>query len=252
MISRPDRLDALRRAVDDFSNQTHTQRELVIVVDDDDYASQVNHLLQNKDGIIYLVTVSPKRPLGALRNIALKSCHGEFVCQWDDDDRYSPERLALQIDGLCSVRADACFLYQQLHFFQDTREMFWTDWRYRQGRCVTAALSRIIPGTVLCKRDVAIYPEKGDLAIKGEDSVYATQLLRSGAIGIETPPGTYLRIYHGSNTWDRRHHREIAVWRSRPAAVIHAWRSMIEESISSFRISSPVKVMAGNRVAFEF
>jgi glycosyltransferase involved in cell wall biosynthesis len=250
MVSRPGRLRALRSAVDDFRRQTHRAKELLIVVDDDDYAIKVGRAIREESEPIYLVRVSPKLNLGELRNVAMNCCHGQFACQWDDDDRYSPERLALQMDSLRTSGAHACFLFQQLHFFENSRELFWTDWRYRDGLSVTAALTRIIPGTVLCKRAGALYPEDGDRAIKGEDSVFASQLLRLGAIGLETPPGTYMRIYHGRNTWNWAHHREIAVHRSLPGKALHANRLDIAKALLHFKIASPVKVMAANRLAF--
>jgi glycosyltransferase involved in cell wall biosynthesis len=250
MVSRPGRLDALQSAAEDFCRQTYPSRELVVVIDDADYACQVDEVLRDKDDAIYLVTVSSRLPLGALRNVALDSCHGEYACQWDDDDRYSPERLAVQINLLLSTGACGCFLHQQLHLFRDTGELFWTDWRFCDGRDVPGALSRIIPGSVLCLRDAARYPEEGDLARRGEDSVFASQLLRSGAIGIEAPPGTYLRTFHGRNTWDRRHHRAIAVHRSMQKQLIQAHRGFLEDAITYFGIPSPVKVMAGDTVVF--
>jgi glycosyltransferase involved in cell wall biosynthesis len=249
-ISRPGRLDALRSAVDDFCRQTHPSKELVIVVDDTDYACEVEALVRDKAWTIYLVTVFSQFPLGALRNIALDFCHGEYACQWDDDDRYSPERLAIQLNSLLKTGASACFLHQQLHLFRDTGDLFWTDWRFCNGQDVPGALSRIIPGSVLCLRDAARYPEEGCFAQRGEDSVFASYLLRSGAIGIEAPPGCYLRTYHGRNTWDRLHHRAIAVRRSLPKEVIEAHRVHLERAISYFEIPSPVRMMAGDSVIF--
>lgn len=168
MVSRPGRLKALRCAVDDFRKQTHAAKELLIVVDDDRYALDVGRAIRDKNEAIYLVTVSPKLTLGELRNVALSACHGEFACQWDDDDRYSPDRVTLQMDSLRTTGAHACFLFEQLHYFASSRELFWTDWRYRDGRSVNGALSRIIPGTVLCKRGAAQYPEDGERAVKGK------------------------------------------------------------------------------------
>lgn len=57
-------------------------------------------------------------------------------------------------------------------------------------------------------------------------------------------------MYHGRNTWDWAHHREIAVHRSLPAAVIQANRHDIENALVHFSINPPVKVMAARRVVF--
>jgi len=249
MVTRPGRLEAVRAAVADFSGQSYAPKELVIVVDDADYASQVDRAVRDHQESIYLVRVSPKLSLGELRNVALNSCHGEYACQWDDDDRYSPDRLALQMEPLRAGKINACFLFQQLYFFENQRELFWTDWRYRDGRGVRSGLN-VIPGTVMCKRGIAFYPEQGERATRGEDTVFASKLFPAGAIGIETPPGTYFRTYHGANPWDWPHHRENAVRKSRSLDAIRANRSAILDALAHFEIASPVTVMAGNRVVF--
>jgi glycosyltransferase involved in cell wall biosynthesis len=248
-VTRRTRLECLRLAVDDFCAQTYPDKELILVVDDDDYASEVTALVQTRKAPIYLVAVEGHHPLGVLRNIAIDHANGDFICQWDDDDRYSPQRLAIQFAALRGARCDACFLYQQLHFFRDSRELFWTDWRYSEGRPVSAPLSRIIPGTVLCRTGATRYPEYGSLARLGEDSLFAKQLLRS-ACGIESPPGTYVRVYDGGNSWDREHHRLIAIGRSQLAKTILASREDIEHTLLRLNINGPVKVMAGTRTVF--
>jgi hypothetical protein len=43
----------------------------------------------------------------------------------DDDDRYHPRRLEIQLDALRSANCDASFLCDQLHLFAAVREMYW-------------------------------------------------------------------------------------------------------------------------------
>jgi len=250
-VSCPARLDCLRSAVEDFINQTHPEKELVIVVNERDCAAVLDNY-SNSSLNIRLVRVPEGMTLGALRNLAAKEATGDVLCQWDDDDRYSPERLSLQLQRLESESTYACFLHQQLHFFSDTRELFWTDWRRYDGQLLIESWRHYIPGTVMYRRIDAGYPEEGQYAWKGEDTVFAQHLLRRGAVGVVSPPGTYVRIFHGANAWDRIHHWQIAVHRSQTVATLNLSRDIIENSLFRFGISPPVKVMARDGVAFEY
>jgi len=188
--------------------------------------------------------------LGALRNIAVQHCRGEWICQWDDDDRYSTWRLELQASAAESAGAGACFLHEQLHFFIDTREMFWTDWRLLRGVEKFHPPGSCIPGTVFFRRNKIKYPEEGALAIRGEDSVLMTQLWQAGAVVVESPPGTYMRTFHGENTWHREHHLALVRTRSTNARVMEERRSELEEAAWHFGLHPPIYFMAREGLVF--
>ncbi len=253
-VSQPPRLPSLSHAVADFCRQTYTPRELVIVVDDADYAEAVSEMVRSfEDGTeerIFVVNAGERLRLGALRNLGTACAQGEWLCQWDDDDRYSPHRLALQAEALAGTDAAACFLHQQLHFFVETRELYWTDWRLHSERSDLGPLNLIIPGTVLWRRCEAAYPEQGAIATRGEDSRFAAHLIGEGALGLDAPPETYFRTFHTCNTWDREHHRYIATRRSVAPAELSAHRSPIQRALAEFSIHSPVHVMSGEGLAF--
>jgi glycosyltransferase involved in cell wall biosynthesis len=249
-VSRSPRLQSLKRAIDDFTRQTYQYRELLIVVDDDAYADEVEGLARSCAEPVYVLRTSQPQPLGTLRNLSLAHAHGSFLCQWDDDDRYGPDRIALQLGALSDATVSACFLHQQLHFFECTRQLFWTDWRFLDGQPVGAPLSQIIPGTVMFRRTAVRYPEEGSQSIRGEDTVLAAQLIRAGALGVEASPATYLRNYHGENTWDLAHHRAIGLRRSAPLEAVLAAHAEIEAALRYFEVDPPVAVMAGEQLAF--
>ena len=250
-ISQAPRLRHLAHAIHDFCAQTWARKELLIVLDDPEYSREVHKLIERIDGEIYVLDCADRASLGKLRNFALEHANGELVCQWDDDDRYSPERLQLQATVLLEDGASACFLYQQLHFFESTRQLFWTDWRLCYGRQTIQAPDCWVPGTVLFCRGSARYPEQGNLSVRGEDSVLAFALWNDGAIAIETPPGTYVRIFHGNNTWSQEHHLALAQCRSQNVGTVFAWRSRLEDVTRKFGLDSPVSLMAGAEIAYQ-
>jgi glycosyltransferase involved in cell wall biosynthesis len=160
----------------------------------------------------------PGLRLGELRNIAVKRARGEWICQWDDDDRCHPERLRLQWEHAQSENAAVNYLVDQLHWFLPDNVLFWDDW---SGEPYPL---NVIQGTILARREVmAPYP---DLS-RGEDTLQTHALLRAEALGafrvsrLRGVGWCYIYRFHGRNVFDAAHHRAIsAVKRLRPARLL--------------------------------
>ena len=169
----------------------------------------------------------PGQRLGGLRNIAIARARGEWICQWDDDDRYHPERLRLQWEQAQSEQADVNYLVDQLHWFRADSLLFWDDWGGEPYPM------NLIQGTILARRDVMPpYPDIG----RGEDTLQTHALLReeaSKAFRVSRLRGMgwcYIYRFHGGNAWDAAHHRAISAVKrldpgSAPAAPRPATRS---------------------------
>ena len=101
MVTR-DRPQLARRAIQCFLSQSYTPRELLIVNDGDiSYCDVIPDELPVDVTITELhIETEENNTLGELRNLALDQAHGEFVAQWDDDEWYHPERLAIQISAI--------------------------------------------------------------------------------------------------------------------------------------------------------
>src|ERR1700722_20997412 len=110
MVTQPSRLALAKLAIDDFLRQTHDERELVITHDGDDACDAALRAIA-AHASIRLVREHSGATLGTLRNVAVDACRGDFVCQWDDDDRYHPQRLALQWRGRGGKEPPAFFFF---------------------------------------------------------------------------------------------------------------------------------------------
>ena len=96
MVTR-DRYPFARLAIEAFRRQTHAERELVVVQDGTD-TRLVEEIKQADDPTIRAFRApAVGLSLGALRNLAVAAARGPFVCQWDDDDLYDPDRIAAQM-----------------------------------------------------------------------------------------------------------------------------------------------------------
>ncbi len=204
MVTQPDRIALARIAIADFAAQTHADRELLMVHDGD----AASHAMLERAATDYAVTIRvlrqpPGRTLGALRNAAVAAAAGDFICQWDDDDRYHPQRLALQWQALSEAKADFCFLGDQLHWFPASAEMFWDDWSRE------AYPFNLVQGTLLGKRaSMPLYPEQS----LGEDTGLLIEILRRGdsIARLRDAGWCYVYVYHGANAWTGEHHAAIS------------------------------------------
>jgi Glycosyl transferase family 2 len=193
MVTRG-RLFPARFAVDCFRSQTWAARELVLVCDAPGTPVEA-YCRELGDPRIRVVT--PARPagsLGELRNLSLRAAHGDWICQWDDDDLYHPQRLELGMLLLQAMQADAVFL---------SRWMLWSP----AARKVGVSGAREWEGSMLARR-AAVPPYPG--LARGEDTAVMHQMLGRGRVALLDAPWLYTYVQTGANTWTARHFE--AIW----------------------------------------
>jgi glycosyltransferase involved in cell wall biosynthesis len=209
-VTQEGRLASLTRAVGDFARQTERDCELVILHDGSAaFHESVTAVGRSHDTASIRVLQAPRAPkqtLGMLRNAAVDATRGDYVCQWDDDDRYHPRRLEVQLEALRTADSDACFLVDQLHLFADAREMYWDDWSQEPYPL------DFVHGTLFARRDaLARYP---DLP-RGEDTDLVMAMLRQGRTFARVREQGYLYVYvfDGRNTFELAHHTAISLYK---------------------------------------
>jgi len=203
MATQESRWDFLRLAVADFLRQDWPQRELVIVhAGGDGFHARLLELTR-EHADIRCVRVPPGTVLGEMRNAAIDAARGDWVCQWDDDDRHHPERLRRQFEHACRVGADCAFLTDQLHLFLPSGDATWDDWQRE------AYPMNLIQATLLARRAVLCrYPP----VQRGEDTAQFVGLLRAGNKIARLSDHGWLYVYvtHADNVSGYEHHRAIA------------------------------------------
>ena len=195
------RFPLARRAMDCYFAQGYPDKELVIVTcGSKEYKDNLTEYASACGRADVLVIHVPSRvPLGEMRNIAIESASGPFVCQWDDDDLSHPQRLALQVNFLIKTQCEASVIGENLHLFTDTGLIYWCNW---------AGSSRHIghPATLLARK--AALPRYNKCLNRREDSAMQHQLIASGA-GVSVIRGhaeLFLYTWHGTNVFQRMHH----------------------------------------------
>ena len=258
MVTRPARFGLAKEAVADFHAQTWANKELVVVTDEPLAAGDRSVF----GGECLVVTVGRGSTLGSLRNDAVAASSGDFLIQWDDDDRYHPNRIEEQVRPLLTpTYAAASCLTSQLYYFTETRELYWVNWfRRRPKYC-----SVLIPGTVCVRSSVAKdckYPESGEAATRGEDGHYLGQITAAdNVVGVCTGENAdlgwlYLRRFHGNNTWGYDRFISNALWMGQDAGWLKAGgRPELLERVfydNGWGTPGTVKVMGRNGLAYTF
>jgi Glycosyl transferase family 2 len=192
------RVPMLRRAIQCYLNQTYPDRELVVVYESDDTATR-QLLADLRDSSIYPIEVPavPRLKLGSLRNIARQAGTGRYVAQWDDDDWYSPERLAEQMRAIRETRKPGCLLAR---------------WTMYECESKHAYISNVRPweGSIVVERAfLSPYPDVS----RSEDTAVVGELMRRCQLTMLDRPELYVYTHHGANTWDRQHWEQF---RSQP------------------------------------
>lgn len=255
MPTLPGREEMAKRAVDDFINQTWPNKELVLACSGKkelilpffDYVQGMTDIIARpfEVGFAFAATESGNPlPLGMMRNITNDHATGDWCCTWDDDDRHHPERIARHMD--CTWKnnqADISYLNQQLHIFTDTKEIWWVDWQTNRS-----------PGYVCYKTTTERYPTEGEIANRGEDKMFLRQLAARDYrfAKVETELPLYIRHFHGSNAWGRRHHEVLVRGHSVTAKRIQDNKGRLVDFLQQMQIQPPLRFLSRSGLVFEY
>ena len=250
MVTR-DRIALAKRAIDYFARQSYPAKELVVVTDDGPaYRNALQRHVRDRglgDTVRFHQVAGGAQCLGQLRNVSLDQARGEIVCQWDDDDCYHPDRLALQAEHMLRKDARACLLTDHLQYLDEERALTWIDWTLG-GR---TDRDQLLPGTAMLFKDSGCrYPESGDYCRQGEDSLFLGQLCDTVPVAPLIGMGhLYLYTYHGQNTFSKEHHHRLRLF-SLSCGELCKRASVIQRAVAHYRVPKPLRVLGCDGPAF--
>ena len=250
MVTLPstERLPFVKRAIAAYCAQTHSPRELIVVLDHgpaDAKSAIAAHIRSLGRDDIRIIESAGTVTLGALRNLSRASARGEVHCQWDDDDLHHPQRVELQLAALAASNAQAVCLQDVMHFFSAPRALYWTNWH--------ATEPTVMPATLMCRATAPVcYPESGPEASLGEDSNVCMQFLRLGALHpLLGVPHMMVYVNHDANTRSADFHRMLATRLGVSQGLLRRREAKIREWLRAFDFGAgAVSVRGPNGVAF--
>jgi hypothetical protein len=220
-----------RVAIECFSEQTWPNKELVII---DDGVEDYSDLIASFDcadlvRYIKLQPANPRLSLGELRNFSIEEARGEWCVQWDDDEWYHPERLAVQLNAAVQADVGASALKWTLMHVKDDSDQSLT---FRGDSGIAT------PGTLMFRKGDERYPHLA----RNEDGIFLRNVKDSNGLVVLDENHSYLfiRVFHGSNTWEKDHflarlHRRVVDW---PSWVWSRWIVSDVTQHRAFNLSS--------------
>lgn len=191
----------LKKAIQDFLAQTYSNTELVIVYDVDDFETLkvVKTFTSPK---IRLVANNTKNKLGSLRNLGIQHARGEYIIQWDDDDRYHKDRIKRQLREVMKRNPHQACCLKNWIIYDDFTGKRYLSW------------SRLWEGSILAPTSLMRKYPYPDMAL-GEDTSVVGKLNAKGMVFAMDAPELYEYHLHGTNSWDYSHGRGL-ISRSKP------------------------------------
>ena len=191
LLVTKDRHIAAMKSVECFLAQSYPNKELIII-DEGGYELQDKIRKLDSPLIFYQRNEKPTS-LGKLRNRAVSLAHGEYVCQWDDDDLFHPQKINYQLAACLQYDADACFLLRELLLHDSTQRLAVSD-------------NRLWEGTILAKKlMMTSYPHWA----RAEDYPAVHRLVGKRKVVALDLPELYIYNIHGNNTWHQKHMMQV-------------------------------------------
>ena len=214
-----DRHQLCRRAIRCYAQQTYPVKELVVLDNGNTSIEELLVDIPTSELRYKKVERTPDLILGDLRNQALDMATGDLLIpQWDDDDWYHPERIAIQVAEL-QKGFDACALVGTL-MHVDSEPYFHHPY--------IGLLPHGVPPTIMHRRDVTIhYPSLP----RTEDTVYVNAWRKKSYSLLPTEFSyLYIRSFHGKNTWEVDHF--LRRMRNTPVDTVrYAWYRYVRRDV---------------------
>lgn len=206
------RINYIQRAILCFNEQTHPSKELIIVYQDDDELTKqfleknINYgafkligdtLIEDREPKenIKFIEVSKKLSLGSKRNLSIDLANGEFVCIWDDDDYFPPNRLSDQLTFLNFSGKSANTLTSLVLYYEKSDTFYFSSERNTGWE-----------GSLLCKTSAI---GKYHNLNKKEDTPVVEDLLNRNELSVMQAPELYVYFLHNKNTSGEQHFENL-------------------------------------------
>jgi len=215
------RVAHLRRVIENFQHQTYPNKELLILFESDDNMTKQLSYLIRADNIRWHEAPSvPKMSLGNLRNLSIELAAGDYFCQWDDDDWYHRERIEMQLRCLLESHKCACILGYWL-MYDAVEEMAYLSHMEAWG------------GTILCRKDVFSEVNRYPDQTRHEDTHFIREIVTLKNFAPLIMPSLYIYAFHGRNTFERAHFRDLfSMGQALPAHIGALVKSIFDNKVS--------------------
>jgi len=194
------RVDHLKKCILYFKNQTHEYKELIIVYYNNDESTK-KFLKENQEDLnsnsiyFHMFIDDDGLYLGSVRNYAVSKATGEWLCIWDDDDWFSPNRIESQLSFCIENDLEASDL-RCILIYSNKHQLLKLSFERVEGW----------EGSLFVKK--SIMPKYKNIKT-GEDTPVVMSLLFNNKFRTQFNPELYIYIFHDANISSSRHKQEI-------------------------------------------
>lgn len=129
LMPTADRRPFVPMAITCFLNQTHPDRELIVL---DDGSQDISDLIPTSPNIFLFTRPNQNRTLGEKLNTCAQLAKGVTCCNWDDDDWSSPDRLAHQLEFMLKSKTQAVGFSSLYYWDTTTNQARHWQWNRRE------------------------------------------------------------------------------------------------------------------------
>jgi glycosyltransferase involved in cell wall biosynthesis len=247
-----DRPKLLRGSIQSYINQTYTNKNLLIVSQS---TIEINKMIKRQIADarrtdIRLIEVSRDLSLGEMRTCGVYEASGDIVCQWDDDDFYHPKRISTQYAALIREKAILSAYGSHLHFYKNSKEVYYVDWATEPGEDWQRCLSGTMMFFKKINNQYLGIVDNFPALQKEEDLGFIQKSFLEYPYAIVPQGYQYVYVYHGDNTCSEEHHQGFVeskyVYTKEEMCALSAHISQSCKNISH----SPIRIMGSNGLAF--
>jgi glycosyltransferase involved in cell wall biosynthesis len=194
------RVSHLKKCIQYFINQTHEDKELIIVYYNVDKKTEKylndNSVFLTKNNVKYFKFIEDEGlHLGTIRNFAITKSTGKWLCIWDDDDYYSNVRIENQLNECISKDLIGCSL-ERIMIYNKSKKEIKLSFKRQEGW----------EGSIFVMKD---YMPKYRNIPKGEDTPVLHELIESSNFITLLEPDLYGYIFHENNISGDSHKENI-------------------------------------------
>ncbi len=181
------------RAVRCLAEQTCKDWELIVVDDELDpsfIGPEISRIIPANQ-VFYTRHLS--RDIAQKRNLCCSMAHGEYICHWDSDDWYAPERLADQLERI-AIHQKAVTGYHSMYFMDEARQLaYW----YRNDKDYAIGVSLFYQREWWKDHSFAMPVEH---PLWGEDNNFVTQARKANQLSSVSAELMIVASIHSGNT----------------------------------------------------
>jgi glycosyltransferase involved in cell wall biosynthesis len=120
IIPTYNRADCITKSIDSVLSQNYNDYEIIVVDDGStDNTRQILQVYVDKGLIRYIY--QDNAGCAAARNVGISTAKGEWIAFLDSDDRWLPDKLAVQMQYLLETGLDVCFTNIAFEYNQDSK-----------------------------------------------------------------------------------------------------------------------------------